>query len=150
MEQKDNNVYAPPTARVADPKPEKSTTRPKQIKFAVVILTFSIVITSIVEIMMRRFSFISLGIFILMIWLIRRISQGRNWARIALLMADLTGLVLLSTLMPLSRLFAGVIENWVALINLSEIRTHIIFQAVGMALLFIGPGSDWFRKNTNS
>jgi len=82
-------------------------------------------------------------VFILLLsWLVYKISQGRNWARMTLLLLVVFGLVAIG--LRFQRLTA---LNPV-LSAIQVVQTAL--QCASLYLLFTGPGRDWFRSPTGS
>lgn len=154
------NPYAPPVAEVANHQPIANIEKPFQIVLAVRMLWTSVSLAmmnalataarldnfplpTIVGLLF--YSFVPMS---LMAWLIVKISGGRNWARITLLV-----LVLLSTaaIIVRMRLLSGLRAtmfldpslSWDFFRQLLPWVQRILLCA-SVSLLFIGTGRRWF------
>jgi hypothetical protein len=81
------------------------------------------------------------GLFISLVvsgWLYRKISVGRNWARITFLAFFVLG----NALMLLVFRYSNQQLRWLSI----EQAAHLALQAVVLYLLFSKPGSEWFRR----
>ena|SRR5438093_13693255 len=143
--------YAPPSARLADPpEPQHVLSKPPQVRVAVALLwlSFALGFPSIYLQLGRTDSpgerIVLLAIMVPLValsaFLNLKISAGRNWARIAVLI--LVGLALLMFLLPDDR-DAGAQGVEMAL----DIVTNAL-ELVAVYLLFSLPGALWFRQRT--
>jgi hypothetical protein len=97
----ERNLYAPPTAAVADPVAPREE-RPLEVVWAVRLLWISLAI-SVIGLLTRYLLEISVGLlvylfiagaarYLISTWLILRIAGGHNWARMIFLVVLLAGL----------------------------------------------------------
>ena len=84
--------------------------------------------------------FVTITLFLVIIYLI---GQGKNWARISLLVLWLIGILLFLSAIPLGRfLAASPISGMFALLQ-------YLLQVVALVLLFQNESSRWFRKSVD-
>jgi hypothetical protein len=146
------NPYEPPGSRVTDA--ERRGQPPKQVIWAVWILRLSIVIgysslflvddltAAVGDVPAETrsasmvFFFIVLALTaVVYLWLIQCVKDGRNWARIVMLLLTVLGVF--------NMLAAG--DNAPALIRAISV-TDTIIDVTAMVLLFRAPGSLWFSS----
>ena len=148
------NPYAPPNAAVSDPAADLVlTVRPNSITWSTRLLWFALFLSGLnVTLNSSRFVLtgpllagavigvlLSLG---LIAWLTIKIYQGRNWARITLLIVILIGLPRFITQLPALYERSFVVAAIAVLISVLEL--------VALGLTFVGPGSHWFRRRKES
>lgn len=157
MEQNDNsNAYAPPKARVADPKSESILKeRPSQIVTAVTLLWISFVVPLIVGHLHqvkasypRHLALIGIVFSIVFYGFITRgILKGRNWARILFLVLTVFGWISIAVVASITNSFEKLYHrSWLLVANSAVAQLLII---ASLALIFFKPGSDWFRKRND-
>lgn len=84
--------------------------------------------------------FVTITLFLVIIYLI---GQGKNWARISLLVLWLIGILLFLSAIPLRRFLAAhPISGMFALLQ-------YVLQVVALVLLFQNESSRWFRKSVD-
>lgn len=143
--------YAPPATEVADPPLVPALpSRPRQVQIAVALLCLSLVLgipeavvsvrpepaeggrvdTVLVVVMLLAFAFAC--------FLNVKVHQGRNWARIVVLV--LTALSIAMTLFPLdeSRVDGPMLQGLRLLC--------VLIDVAAMYLVFSKPGSLWFKR----
>jgi hypothetical protein len=149
----ERNPYEPPRSRVTESG--KRGGPPKQVIWAVWLLRASVVIgyssLFLVPDLAAELGDVppeartaSMGFFfvvlaltaVVYLWLIQMVKDGRNWARIVMLVLTVLGVF---------SMFAGGDEAPALVHAISVIDTVIDLTA--MVLLFRSPGADWFRAN---
>jgi hypothetical protein len=142
----DRNPYAPPQSAVADiAAPEAPLERPRQVTIAVAILWLGFFVGLLwLPISYRALSMTTgalagalagMGI---NLWLIVKISQGRNWARIVFLAGALIDLAI--------RVYVLSHPAQVKTVQIIASVVEIPLVTVPLYLLFIGPGQRWFKR----
>jgi len=97
----ERNLYAPPTAAVADPVVPREE-RPLEVLWAVRLLWISLAV-GVIGVLAKYLLEISIGLIVYLLisegarylistWLILRIASGHNWARIVFLVIYVAGL----------------------------------------------------------
>ena len=80
--------------------------------------------------------------FLILAFLIWKISQGKNWARIVYLVLFLLGMFFYFT-------FARVaIGRSIAVALLTVLQS--LMQLVALIFVFVGPAKEWFKASTNA
>jgi hypothetical protein len=147
-----HNPYSPPTAEVADVAVAHSMEKPVQVVWAVRLLWSSVVLSFVRDIV--QFGYIwSMGElptatlvggliggligFLIAMWFIGKVSAGRNWARIVILVLMLLGIASLPMLWP----YLGAATP----IQLIVGATQQVLTLVVLILVFTSPGKFWFR-----
>jgi len=145
----ERNPYAPPVSHVADPT-ETRGERPKEVSQAVRFLWIAFAV-GIVGMFLQPVKVSApaqwIGMLVggviafgLWAWVIVKISQGRNWARIVFIVLALLGLVFsvfaLPMTMPVYR--ARPLNGVVALINL-------VLEIASLYLLLTAAARTWFK-----
>lgn len=156
-----NNVYAPPLARVADQAAEETviSTRPRQIVVALWLMWIALLAPFILRrifyaatdnksLMNDSMVFAIMGLNVVIYALISiGLFKGKNWVRITLLVLSILG--------TLGVLQTFIVEHWFEKLYYSS--PFLIFNMAmsqlltvsTLVLLFTKPGSEWFRrKNT--
>jgi hypothetical protein len=149
------NRYAPPAARVEDVQLPSGDAliekeRPPQILFAIKLAAAGYVMGLIVMIICWEYyavlqsvsatiltQVISLA---LGVWFYSKIHQGRNWARITLLVFSMIGLLMYST-----QGVATLLKAAPALVK-AQMAIGLVINFWTLWLLFLSPGREWFRK----
>jgi hypothetical protein len=151
-----NNVYAPPQARVVDPQPKASSRRPHQVTVAIWLLWGS----SLISFMGRRLFFafsdgstaqqITIlfiaglgGLFICALISIG-LMKGKNWVRILFLAVAILGAFRLLRLISIGNNLEQMFHRSLTLMLISVVQYLLL--ASTFVLLFTKPGSNWFRK----
>lgn len=166
MDQNNNN-YAPPTARVADPEPEKIIGRPKQIVVAVKLLWTVMILGSLVSLtnifnlqasakshLLLRGLMIWVLVATFSVWIIRCVSAGKNWARIFKLITTSFNVVVLIAFAAIQNIRPEIYSQYFQSPNQQPAFAEAIgwfnmaILLVVMWLLFTKPGSDWFRRRS--
>ena len=143
-----NNPYSPPTSDVA-----KTREPPKQVVWAVWMMRISVLIgyaslflvqdltTALGDVPAETrsasvvFFFIVLALTaVVYLWLIQCVQDGRNWARIVMLVLTALGMF--------SLLAGG--DDGPAVFHVISVADTIL-DVTAIVLLFRAPGSDWFR-----
>jgi hypothetical protein len=131
--------------------------RPRQVAIAVAMFwtAFSIGVISevISELLIAREvgTLAKLAVrFVLMLFLMSKISDGRNWARITIFAGWVIGLGLLLGLLVWQKSRVEVLTFFslrpaVAATLALMALVQIVLWAYGLFLLFTRPGKDWFR-----
>jgi hypothetical protein len=125
--------------------------KPKQVSQAVGLLVGSTVVgtgtTAIVGFSPNALTAglpFAIGILVLtlaiLLFLIAKISAGRNWARITFTVLFVLGLPTCAALVLTDKFFQNPISGGVVLLQ-------TIVQGWALVLLFTKPGSDWFKKH---
>ena len=140
--------YVPPTTEVADPPVIPALpSRPRQVQVAVALLWLSLAL-GVPEAVLgtRQFegtimgvgvTVITLLIFGLVGWVNVKVYQGRNWARVVMLV--LTALSVVTVLFPSGESTAeGPLLQGLYLFD-------VLIEVVAMMLVFSNPGSLWFK-----
>lgn len=148
------NPYAPPRADVSDlPEAVRPLERPSQVELAVMIaagnyvlgligliLTWNVFYSKLMPLSLLVVNqLFSLGF---MGWIYYMVWQGKNWARILLLVFTLLGVV---------TLVYGPVRTRLAALPTMNITTMVISWIAHIAifwLLFISPGRVWFQRET--
>ena len=142
-----DNPYAPPKASVQDVQPgEVEMEKPAQVVMAVRLLWASVAIGIVNSALSMKFiaSAVSIPFMIgslsatLLInaWLISKLSIGRNWARITLLVFAVIGFPIALVGLPLTiKMFP--------LVSLVSV-VQMVMQAIALWLVFRKPGREWF------
>ena len=149
----ERNLYAPPAAPVADPVAtlEDRPPRPWQVVWAVWLLWVSFAIGLLAAILQSitlftfdavLISLLSNGIrYLFMAWVNIKVSQGRNWARILIL---LWMLVALATVAFRWREYPGLLKSdsldWV------PATAKFVLDCVALVLLFTPVANRWFKQ----
>jgi len=148
------NPYQAPGAPVSDPPARALLARPRAVKIALGILWFvlaawllgSVRRLSRLENMgdLRTLAYVAylVAMSVVPTWLLIKITQGRNWARIAA--------VVLIGLSVLGRVFLLVTVNNLTPPMLSGIFVPGTLQLVAILLLFLPRSSAWFRGAASS
>jgi len=147
------NPYAPPKAAVDDVVAvEPEMQRPREIMLVIQVAVIGYLLGIIVMVISWDYyaklqsitsailgQVVSIAIFC---WIYYKIYQGRNWARITLLVFTIIGLL-------------GLIISFstvaVTLPTLPKVQMVVGFALSGLQLwwLFVSPGKHWFRRNRN-
>jgi uncharacterized membrane protein len=142
------NPYAPPLAPVGDPMRSTPIDRPRQVVLATRLLWAALAISiakwvlewESVDTALPVYIAVPSAIvgFVVRAWLTIKIYEGRNWARMTLLVLALLGLVVF--LVTASRVFARSPTSVFMRIGL----TALLLAALG--ILFTRPASEWFKR----
>jgi hypothetical protein len=146
------NPYAPPSARVDDVVPSgEPRVRPPQIMLAIKLVAASSVMGLLVIIANWNYytqiqsptATIVGQVFGLLVavWFYYKIYQGRNWARIVLLVFTILGI-----LGSLTSIFRSLIALAPTIV---KVQTGIgwVVNLTVIYLLFFSPGKTWFKKD---
>jgi len=152
------NPYSPPKAVVADVNYAPPMARPRSVTVAVALLAIGVLLgllqNAIVWISGDRGSITTpyivgqvLGI-VIAVWIYYKIAQGRNWARIVLLV--LYAFVIVAFGIGMWAISSGLvpIEKSALGFNLVLQVVQLLMDAVALYLLFV-PGREWFRPRIN-
>ncbi len=150
-----DNPYASPKARVADIEiPSPPRVRPVEVGRAIQVLWISYIIGFLVLIASWEYNtslqsptaivLSQCFSFLIAFWLSRKILQGRNWARIVMLVLALLSLGVAST-----SAFAQILSSAPLLVKGNLIVSSLL-QVYMLWLLFISPGRRWFQPNTSA
>ena len=143
------NPYAPPAAPVAEVVGDESRQRPKQITWAVWILSIASLIVLAPGLLLLLFSLIDDGPFPIALvgiyfgfaciafGVIRGISKGKNWARIVLICSYVLVILTVIIALRVSNSRMGIVDTGVLLVQ-------IALHACACALLFLSAGKEWF------
>ena len=128
------------------------TTRPKNVQLAVTILYVTLglgVISGVLQMLTHARSigvggvvsrmFTTLVVFVVMAFVVMMVGRGRNWARMALVVLFLVGV--LPSIIPLIRFFAT--HPISGLLGLAQ----LVLQIAAFVFLFQPDSSQWFREN---
>jgi hypothetical protein len=148
------NPYEPPSSPVSEPGPRRRVEPPQQVTWAVWLLRASLVIgyaslflvedlaAALGEVPAEARSASMVFFFIVLaltglvyLWLIQCVTDGRNWARILMLVLTVLGLF--------SMLVGAGDDDAPMVIHLISVMDTII-DVTAMVLLFRTPASDWF------
>ncbi len=148
------NPYRPPQAPVSDPG--RRGVPPKQVMWAVWLMRISLVVgyasLFLVQDLTAQMGDLppesrtaSVGFFffvlaltaVVYLWLIQNVKDGRNWARIVMLVLTVLGIG--------SMLLGG--DEAPALVRAVSVADTII-DVTAMVLIFKAPGSEWFAPKT--
>jgi multisubunit Na+/H+ antiporter MnhG subunit len=146
------NPYAPPSARVDDVVPSGAPrVRPPQIMLAIQLAAANYVLGLVVILVTwdyysRVQSPTSTVIgqvvgLLIAVWFYYKIYQGRNWARIVLLVLTIIGI-----LASLSSIFRAVLAVAPTIVKVQMGLGWVISLAI-IYLLFFSPGKTWFQKD---
>jgi hypothetical protein len=154
-----NNPYSPPKAAVADPTGDanaESLRRPSSVTAALALLAIPLA-TGIGRNVLAWMGASGTSMSIAQrvgqvcgvafaVWVYYKIAQGRNWARILLLvLISLVGVFMAATWkLTMNRISTGEVSGLGVLIQILS----VILDAVALYLLF-GPGRAWFRRRAN-
>ena len=148
--------YTPPKARIDPPvrSDQGLIERPREIVLAIQLTIFGYVLgwAGLLVSWDLQMSLQTPGQFLLtqaigiaiVVWIFYKIYQGRNWARILLLVS-----VLLGSIMFFVPTTTEVIKATPIVVKMSMIANYII-DVVVLWLLFISPGKHWFDKRLRS
>jgi hypothetical protein len=141
--------YAPPVTEVADPPVVSALpARPRQVLVAVALLWLSLVLGIPEAVLSNQpidggglgvvLVVITLLLFGLIGFLNIKVYQGRNWARIAMLVLTVLSVVMMLFLPDEVRAEGPLLQGFYLFDTLIEV--------VAMYLVFSKPGSLWFRR----
>jgi len=149
-----HNPYSPPAAEVDDVVTEQPMERPVQVMWAVRCLWASVIIgiardivrlgldfaqTSDVPVARTIGGIIGTALSVLIaMWFIGKISAGRNWARILMLVITLLGLAFMPVLWP----YLTAIPPYHMVVSVIQ----ELFTLTVLILVFTGPGRFWFKR----
>jgi hypothetical protein len=141
------NPYAPPGATVADGDQLPARMKPLAIRRAVFLMWASLAVNNLILILDWRFQISQVPVLVvillevagvaLSVWLIVKITAGRNWARIVYLVLLVLGLIVLVPDI------LGSASRAAHIAGLRMIEVGMDFAA--MYLVFL-PGREWFHK----
>ena len=147
-----DNPYAAPKSPVSDIEDDgRPAVRPPQVVWAIRLLIFSYLFGVSVIIMNWNYyealQAVGKTIFgqavgiAIGAWIYYKVWQGRNWARITLLVFTVLGI-----LGWIAVRITGITANAPAMIRASSI-VGLIISVVVVWLLFFSPGKAWFRRS---
>jgi hypothetical protein len=151
----ERNLYAPPAAPVADPveAPEDRGRRPIEVTWAVRLLWASLAVGVVGQLWqyLLRLPFgyliillVALAIrCVISVWVLYRIANGRNWARLVLLAILLLGLAYIGYNW---RVYAAIFNGTLNEALVSTI-TKTILDIGATGLLFTPAANRWFRPS---
>jgi hypothetical protein len=147
----ERNLYSPPAAPVADPgeTEEAKGERPAEVTWALRLMWTSVVLSGI-ELLQQRVLRVSL-IFILLTsgipyiivgWLLYKISRGRHWARVTslLLWLNTIAFMLFSW-----RSYAAYFDGEHSMAAVATVAGTLL-DGAGIVLLFVPAANRWFRR----
>jgi len=146
----ERNLYAPPTAAVADPVAPREV-RPLEVVRAVRLLWISLAI-SVISLLARYLLEISIGLIVYLVivggsqylvttWIILRIAGGHNWARIVFLVVLLAGLgYAIFNWHYYAQFFTGASP-----LTALEIAAKTFLDLGAACLLFMPRANHWFK-----
>jgi hypothetical protein len=146
----ERNVYAPPTAAVADPVAPREE-RPLEVVRAVRLLWISLAI-SVIGLLARYLLEISIGLIVYLLisggarylistWIILRIAGGHNWARIVFLVVFLAGLgYMIFNWRSYAQYFTGERPLYAL-----ELAAKTLLDLGAACLLFMPRANRWFK-----
>jgi len=158
MEQNDNK-YAPPVARVADPLPAVTTPRPRQVVTAIWLLWIALIAPFIVRQMVNAGTFYtaepkhllqlaSIGGSVLVYSILSfAMLNGKNWGRITYLIFASFGWLGILIVLSVSNSFVKIYQGSIVLVINVVVSQLLVISSV--VLLFTKPGSEWFRKRND-
>jgi phosphatidylserine synthase len=137
-----------PAARNASPcYPARVNTKPRQIKWFIGLQCLALAVSPLVLYLnwahtRLQSAVVSIGVLLfitaLLALLIWRASQGKNWARITLLVLFLIGLL------PFAFTVRSEFSRSVGLASLSVLQAAL--QGASLVILFTRPVNPWFRR----
>ncbi len=147
-----DNRYAPPNAPVGDVQREPTPKqRPREIVLAIQLMVTQFVVGTVV--MILRWDFYAslqpaaptiagqvIGL-AFGIWIWTKIYQGRNWARILLLVSTVVGLLAQATMPAMHKAMLAA-----PLLVQFAMMSGAAISLIDLWLLFSSPGREWFRK----
>ena len=144
----DSNPYSPPKAQVEDQEEQRPGERPRSVTIAMAMLWTNLVISVIG--MLTNYGGLNVGGrsgaaqtggqvfgFLISAWLYYRIGEGRNWARITLL-------VLAVIFIPIGLYGLFLIASYAPMLAVVSFLQSMV--TVAALVLLFGPGRAWFRK----
>jgi hypothetical protein len=147
----ERNLYAPPAAPVADPV-ETVGDRPAQVAWAVWLLWVSVTIGVMASVLQVTVLFsINIVIYILAVnlarsavaaWLILKTGEGRNWARILLLVGVLLNLGLIAYRW---QVYIGSFKAS-SLLGAATWISKLALDWTAVVLLFTPTANRWFKQ----
>jgi hypothetical protein len=146
----ERNLYAPPAAPVADPL-ESLGDRPAQVAWAMWLLWMALGIGLVAPILQSMILFTFGGVLMQLIfnairslvtaWINIKIGQGRNWARMVMLLWTLAVLSLMAyEWRAFQRLLSGDALYWL------PPATKLLLDCTALALLFTPAANRWFKQ----
>jgi hypothetical protein len=141
--------YAPPATEVADPPLVPALpSRPRQVQIAVALLWLSLALGIPEAILSTRqvegdgmgaaFAVVMLLVFGLVGFLTLKVYQGRNWARIAMLVLTVLSVIMMLFPSDESRAEGPMLQGLYLF--------DVLIEVVAMYLVFSKPGSLWFKR----
>jgi len=146
-----HNPYAPPKAAVGQPVTRVALPgRPKEVTLAVRLQWVSLMLGAVTSTAnLARYPRAGLSLagvtvvvalsFALVIWLTYKVSRGRNWARITLLVFLVLGMPGFLSQLP------ATFER--SIILAATAVAILLLQCFSLYLVFIAAGARWFRRN---
>ena len=150
-----NNPYAPPSAAISLVEVlELPRVRPAEVRRAVQLLWFSYGLgllsvawswsyytakQSMALIILQR----AFGL-VIAIWLYGKLYQGRNWARVLILVTTILGMLSILTPPVWKTLATLPVFSWIVML------INYIIYSYALWLFFSSPGNEWFRKRSKS
>lgn len=141
------NPYAPPAATVADGDQLPARVKPLAIRRAVVLMWASLALNILILVLDWRFQISQAPVLVVIlsevigvaiaVWLILKITVGRNWARIVYLVLLALGLIVIVPEI------LGSASRAAHIAGLRMIELGMDFAT--MYLVFV-PGREWFRE----
>jgi hypothetical protein len=137
-----DNPYAPPKAVVADLATDLLSipARPRAATSATNLLWFAISLGALNSAIVGSLSTLAVSVLILGLfaWLTHKVSRGRNWARITLLVI---------VVLALPGEFVTLLEQPLLAAAISAVICGL--QITALYLVFTGDGARWFRRGKN-
>jgi hypothetical protein len=146
----ERNLYAPPTAAVADPVVPREE-RPLEVVWAVRLLWISLAV-GVIGLLGQYLLEFSLGLVVALLisggarylistWIILRIASGHNWARIVFLVLYIAGLgYMIFNWHSYAQLFTG--EH---LLYALDLAAKTLLDLGAACLLFMPRANHWFK-----
>ncbi len=141
------NPYAPPGATVADGDQEPAREQPLAIRRAVVLMWASLSLNILILVIDWRFQISQTPVLVLLVsqafgiglavWLIVKITAGRNWARIVYLVLLALGLIFI---------VPEILDSASRAAHVAGLRMIELGMDFATMYLVFFPGRDWFRK----
>jgi len=154
-----SNLYAPPVAVVSEmPSLDTPSIRPRHVTFAVWLLWVNVLLGIFVQVArlgiakpgLSPGTTIAIGLIgicvgvALVYWVARKLSQGRDWMRIALLVLSLLGICILPFLWRYRAIAMAAYGGSTLRVVVEMTRIVIGWFVVG--LLFTTQSRAWFRR----
>lgn len=81
---------------------------------------------------------------VIAIWLYGKLYQGRNWARVLILVTTILGMLSILTPPVWKTLATLPVFSWIVML------INYIIYSYALWLFFSSPGNEWFRKRSKS